>query len=179
MRIHIFWDRQSPEGLQIPVARNIAAVIGIPGVLEENPVRIAGYVDARKQVDAQVMLDQIAAYKNRHRMTEPVLLVLTQDLFNPGHSFVFGLAREPAGAAVVSMARLSNNFYGRDGSDDDLIDRTTKEGAHEIGHLFGLGHCDDHECIMFCPDTLDELDGKRKLLCRSCSDQLAQRLGER
>ena len=178
MRIHIFWDRRSPDGLQLPVARNIAAVIGIPEILEENPVRITGYVDTRKQVDAQALLDQVAAYKHRHGITEPVLLVLHQDLFNAGHSFVFGLARESVGAAVVSTARLSNEFYGRAGSDDDLIDRTAKEGAHELGHLFGLGHCTDHECVMFCPDTLDELDGKRKMLCWSCSGRLAERLGE-
>jgi len=178
MRIHIFWDRQSPAGLQLPVARNIAAVIGVPATLEENPVRIMGYVDAKKQIDAQVLLDQIATYKHRHGITEPILLALHQDLFNSGHSFVFGLARESVGAAVVSTARLSNEYYGRDGSDDDLIDRTIKEGAHEMGHLFGLGHCQDHECIMFRPDTLDELDGKRKMLCVSCSGRLAQRLRE-
>ena len=178
MRIHIFWDRQCFDGLQLPVARNIAAVIGVPATLEENPVRVTGYVDTRKQTNAQVLLEQIATYKNRHGITEPVLLVLHQDIFCPNHSSVFGLARESTGAAVVSTARLSNEFYGREGNDNDLIDRTTKEGGHEIGHLFGLGHCPDHECIMFRPDTLDELDGKRKLLCRSCSGQLAQRLGE-
>ena len=71
-------------------------------------------------------------------ITEPVLLVVHQDLFGNGHSFVFGLARESVGAAVVSTARLGNEYYGRPGNDDDLIDRITKEGAHEVGHLFGL-----------------------------------------
>lgn len=178
MHIHIFWDRASPEGLQVPVARNIAALIGVPAQVEDNPVRIMGYVDARKQIDAKSQLDHLAAYKHRHRIEDPVLLVVSQDLFNPGNSFVFGLARESVGAAVVSTARLANEYYGLAGNDEDLIDRTTKEGAHEVGHLFGLAHCDNHECIMFRPDTLGELDGKKKMLCDACRERLEQRLGQ-
>ena len=65
-----------------------------------------GYVDERKQIDAQVLLDSIQSYKHRHGLKEPLLLVVHQDLFNNGHSFVFGLARVSVGAAVVSTARL-------------------------------------------------------------------------
>ena len=68
---------------------------------------------------------------------------------------------------------LGNEYYGREGNDDDLIDRITKEGAHEVGHLVGLGHCDNTECIMFRPDTLDELDGKKKMFCPACREKLA------
>jgi archaemetzincin len=89
---------------------------------------------------------------------------------------VFGLAREAAGAAVISTARLGNEYYGRDGNDDDLIDRITKEGAHEVGHLFGLEHCRNRECIMFRPDTLDELDRKKKMLCQTCREHLEAHL---
>jgi archaemetzincin len=179
MHIHIFWDRLSPAGLQVPVARKISAIMGVPARVEENPVRIMGYVDVRKQIDAQAQLDHLAAYKHRHDLTDPVLLVLNQDLFNPGHSFVFGLARESVGAAVVSTARLSNEYYGLLENDDDLIDRTTKEGAHEVGHLLGLLHCENRECIMFRPDTLDELDGKKKMLCDTCRELLEQKLGQK
>ncbi len=96
-----------------------------------------------------------------------------QDLFKNGNNFVFGLARESVGAAVVSTARLSNEYYGLRGSDDDFIDRIVKEGAHEVGHLLGLPHCANCECVMFKPDTLDELDRKKKMLCPVCANSLA------
>ena len=176
MHIHIFWDSQSPAGLQTPVARSISAIIGVKTAVVENHVRITGMDMVRKQVDAQSLLDSVQAYKHRHGIAEPVLLVVHQDLFREGNSFVFGLARESVGAGVVSTARLSNEYYNRRGCDDDFIDRIVKEGAHEIGHLLGLPHCRDHECVMFKPDTLDELDRKKKVVCPACRKLLDQRI---
>jgi archaemetzincin len=80
-----------------------------------------------------------------------------------------------SGTAVVSTARLQNHFYGRTPCDDDLVDRVAKEGAHEIGHLLGLEHCPERECVMYAPRSLDELDRKRKMLCRACAARLDAR----
>jgi archaemetzincin len=176
MHIHIFWDSQSPAGLQMPVARCIESILGVKATVSENHVRITGLDMIRKQVDAQSLLDSIQAYKHRHEIAEPVLLVVHQDLFRDGNSFVFGLARESVGAGVVSTARLNNEYYGRRGNDDDFIDRIVKEGAHEIGHLLGMPHCPDRECVMFKPDTLDELDRKKKNICPACRELLDKRL---
>jgi archaemetzincin len=176
MRLHIFWDQLSPEGLQLPVGRMISAVTGLPADVVDNPVRIMGFENSRKQIDAQVQLDYLAAYKHQHRISDPILLVVSQDLFNRGHSALFGLAREQSGVAVVSTARLANEYYGLDACDEALIDRIVTEGAHEVGHLLGLAHCTNRECIMFCPDTLDELNGKKKGFCDACHKQLEQRL---
>jgi archaemetzincin len=158
----------------MPVSRKISAILGVPTTVSENHVRMMGYVTERRQIDATALLDSIQTYKYRHGIEDPVLLVIHQDLFKNGSSFVFGLARESVGAAVVSSARLGNEYYDLPASDDDLMDRIVKEGAHEIGHLLGLGHCSDRECVMFRPDTLDELDRKKKQLCSTCYEQMAK-----
>jgi archaemetzincin len=106
-----------------------------------------------------------------------MLLVVPDDLFTPREEYVFGLARPQHGTAVVSTARLHNRFYGRAASEDDLIDRIAKEGAHEIGHLLGLEHCNEHECVMYAPRSLDELDRKRKMCCPVCVERLEQAAG--
>ena len=57
-----------PEGLQLPAGRMIWAVTGLPADVVDNPVRIMGFENSRKQIDAQVQLDYLAAYKHQHRI---------------------------------------------------------------------------------------------------------------
>jgi len=172
MHLHIFWDHTAPAGLQTPVKRTISSLLGVETEIVESPIRIKGFSSERKQFDAQMVLDSITSYTHHHKIRDPILLVVSQDLFRPGHQFLFGLARPQHRVAVVSSARLPNEYYGRDRDDNDLIDRLCKEGAHEVGHLFGLEHCENTECIMFRPDTFDDLDGKKKMFCEACREKL-------
>ncbi|MDV2481800.1 archaemetzincin family Zn-dependent metalloprotease [Methanoculleus sp. Wushi-C6] len=171
MGINILWDRQAPEGLELPVARSITMILGRETRFVEYPLLIDGYDRNRNQHDAQKILDRLQdTVTRRYAISGPLLLVTSRDLYVGACDFVFGLARPASGVAVVSTARFGNEYYGRRPDDADLIDRTAKEGAHEIGHLLGLDHCDNPECVMFRPRTLDELDRKRKMLCPACTE---------
>lgn len=169
MDVHIFWDHGAPEGLARPSGRAIASITGTTVKVCESPLVLNGYIGHRRQVDAGVVLDGIGTFMHRQGIPGPVLLVIGQDIFATGLDFVFGLARPPTRASVISGVRLSNEYYGRRPNDEDLVERLAKEGSHELGHIYGLSHCDNHECIMFNPHTLDELDGKKKEFCPVCS----------
>lgn len=176
MGINILWDQQAPGGIELPVVRVIAMILGKDPGLVEYPFLIDGYDRNRNQHDAQKILDRLQdTLTRRYDIDGPLLLVTSRDLYVNGCDFVFGLARPACGVAVVSTARLGNDYYGRTPDDADLIDRTAKEGAHELGHLLGLDHCENPECVMFRPRTLDELDRKRKMLCPACREALAVR----
>ena len=173
MRFALYWDHRSPQGLQRPVLRLIVGILGAEGgVIEPNGLLLTGFDMLRRQYSAPALLTCLEAARRRRGWEDPVLLVVPDDLFAPDEEYVFGLARPERGAAVVSTARLHNHYYGRPASEDDLLDRVAKEGAHEIGHLLGLEHCPEHECVMYAPRSLDELDRKRKMICPACVARL-------
>lgn len=192
MGVHIFWDTRVPIGLSKPVSEELSAVLEMPVKRIDNGMfPLEGFDPFRQQCDAAKILMKLDIFRRRtpdlfkskemdlafynkfHHMHEKILLVTPVDLFEPMADFVYGLAHETLGVAVVSPHRLTNEYYGRHPDDDSLIDRIVKEGAHEIGHLFGLDHCDNQGCIMYCPRNLDDLDRKRKYFCGRCRVQLS------
>jgi archaemetzincin len=98
-----------------------------------------------------------------------VTVVITNvDLFIPILTFVFGEAQVGGYAAVVSYHRLRQEFYGLDADDRVVADRLAKEAVHEAGHVFGLTHCDDYECVMAASHAVEWLDLKTSSLCVEC-----------
>lgn len=172
MLVKIFWDVDAAEGMGRPVAREIADILHADIELEENPVMLTGYNRRRRQFDAGQILERIYLYKKGHRIGEPILLVTGKDLYERGADFVYGLARESFEVAVVSTARMHDEFYQRSTDLHALCMRTATEGAHEIGHLFGLPHCPDISCVMFAPENRDQLDRKSIFLCSACRRKL-------
>ena len=108
------------------------------------------------------------------------LLALTEgDLFIPVLTFVYGHAQLDGRVAVVSLARLRQEFYGFPPDPETLVARSLKEAAHETGHMFGLVHCTDRACAMALSTNVGQIDTKQAALCASCEAQLRQDPRER
>ena len=79
------------------------------------------------------------------------------DLFVPILTFVFGEAELGGRCAVVSLQRLDERFYGLPAREELLRERLVKEAVHELGHTFGLRHCEDWRCVMTSSHAVDRL----------------------
>lgn len=89
------------------------------------------------------------------------------DLFIPVLTFVYGEAQLGGLAAVMSTARLLGESPAAV-SPALFADRVIKECVHELGHTFGLIHCDTPGCVMTRSVNLLEVDAKRIALCELC-----------
>ncbi|MCP8315046.1 MAG: hypothetical protein H3Z53_11880, partial [archaeon] len=91
-------------------------------------------------------------------------------------NFVFGLADMVKGIALLSTARLTD-FELELGLKPSLInERVFKEAAHELGHLFGLTHCSELNCIMSFANSIYDVDRKLPMLCSDCMNKIKRRI---
>ena len=121
--------------------------------------------ERRGQFHSTAILDQL------ERTTDTgarVLGVGACDLYVPVLTFVFGEARLDGNCAVVSTARLGEEFYGLPPSPALLRQRLVKEAVHELGHTFGLRHCPDWRCVMTSSHAVERLDVKTAEFCARC-----------
>ena len=102
---------------------------------------------------------------------ERVLGVTDKDLFIPILTFVFGEAQLGGRAALVSTARL-RPAPGTPRGLGLLRSRLAKECAHELGHAYGLTHCDTPRCVMGRSSSVLDVDGKDQTLCDDCRARL-------
>ena len=105
-----------------------------------------------------------------------VVGVTDLDLFIPVLTFVFGEAQVNNPCAIVSFYRLKQEVYGLPADEKLLRERLLKEILHELGHTFGLTHCQSWQCVMHTSHTVEAVDVKPGRFCRSCRAQL--RLGQ-
>lgn len=111
----------------------------------------------RGQFNSTAILNVLAATEEL-AVFERALGVIDEDLFASGLNFVFGEAGSRV--AVISLERLRQRFYGRPEDSELLRRRALIEAVHELGHTFGLGHCNDPFCVMSFSAGLSDTDRK-------------------
>jgi Peptidase family M54 len=85
-------------------------------------------------------------------------------------TFLFGEAQLGGKAAVVSLHRLRDEFYGLPPNILALRERLLKEAVHELGHTLSLPHCEDYQCVMSASHGIALVDLKSSRFCRACRD---------
>ena len=135
----------------------------------------SAYDPSRRQYNAEMILDDISQRVGLDTRNETALVIVDVDLYLPELDFVFGVAEAPKLMAIVSTARLRNEFYGLKPNDSLFLERAVKELVHELGHAWGLSHCPNPKCVMYFSNTLPDTDRKRSIFCRDCEKKLLGR----
>jgi archaemetzincin len=122
------------------------------------------YSDYRHQYSAPSIVRRIAGLAESDNAK--ILAVTPFDLFAPRTNFVFGEAQIAGPAAVISLYRLL------DEDKDKYLKRAGKEAIHEIGHAFGLDHCEEEQCVMRFSHNISDADIKQQTFCRPDRERL-------
>ncbi|MCE1188412.1 MAG: archaemetzincin [Ignavibacteria bacterium] len=97
-----------------------------------------------------------------------IIILVDFDLYIPVLTYVFGEAMLRGNISIVSLCRLHEEFYTGSTDDSLLLKRAMKEVLHELGHNFGLYHCQNWECVMHSSSGIEEVDIKGDYFCASC-----------
>jgi archaemetzincin len=152
------------------VRERVAAEFGAPVRLVELPSADFAYDAGRGQHASIPVLEMLA-----RRCPEDALklvAVTERDLFIPVLTFVYGQAQLGGRVAVVSLARLRQEFYGLAPNREVFLERALKEALHETGHTFGLVHCADRGCAMALSTNVRQIDSKQAAFCAPCAARL-------
>ncbi|HEX7708655.1 MAG TPA: archaemetzincin family Zn-dependent metalloprotease [Thermoanaerobaculia bacterium] len=135
--------------------------------LEPMPDPAYAWDEARQQYSSTLILRD--AISRRPAGAARVLVLTERDIFIPMLSFVYGQAQLDGPVAVLSSARLRQEFYSLPPNRPLFLLRLRKEIAHELGHTFGLTHCQDRLCTMSLSTNIEQLDLKQAEFCDSCA----------
>lgn len=164
------------KGLMSALALEITRIFPFQcqvGAAERLP---AGLLDKRRgQYDATRILEHL---DTSGRTAFRLLGVMTLDIFTPILRYVFGGAMLEGRTALISTYRLSIAPPGGDFPRNRrvFVSRVLKEGIHELGHTFGLTHCDDPTCVMAASLDMKHIDAKSTHLCYYCRIMLEDEL---
>jgi archaemetzincin len=164
--IFVWWigEEEADRELMEHVRLHLARAFGRPTAPWEGAARPRQAFDARRKQHASgIILRWLLQVGPPHGK---VLGITDRDLFIPILTYVFGEAQLGGRAALVSTARLVEDVELL--GPQLLVERLAKEAVHEVGHAYGLVHCDTEGCVMGRSPAVREVDAKSSELCREC-----------
>jgi len=158
-------DQKILDYLKVELERKFGLKVEIAESMESPDY---AYNPKRRQYLAEAILERII------KISDGINLGMVDvDLYTPDLNFVFGTAFPLGKSAVISLARLRQEFYGLPKNEILFKERVIKEAIHELGHVFGLNHCRDPECVMHFSNTILDTDKKSSSFCSNCQRILA------
>jgi archaemetzincin len=101
-----------------------------------------------------------------------ILVICDIDAYSGNLNFVFGEAYRGGRVGAIYLPRLRQEFYGLKSDKLIFYDRIVKEAIHELGHAFGLLHCNNKICVMHFSNSLQDTDIKGRSFCSNCKNNL-------
>ena len=132
------------------------------------------YNRKRKQYISPTLLSHLNRVKRDNG--DKILGVVNVDLYSPGYDFVYGEADVHCGVATLSTFRLISENPDGDADEDLFEERVIREATHEVGHLFGMDHCKNQQCLMRTCTCVSEVDEAGNLFCNECEKKLKTNL---
>jgi archaemetzincin len=168
----ILGSKKPEASLLETVARRLSAIFNTQTIVEKEAIHIpdTAYNPRRHQYSAEM----IVQFLDREKKSGKVLAVADFDLYVPSLNFVFGLAGLLTDIAIISLARLRQEFYQLPADPTRFTSRAIKEAVHEIGHLYELSHCPDTRCVMHFSNSLQDTDRKSEEPCAKCREIIKQ-----
>ncbi|MGH1520082.1 Zn-dependent protease [Chryseobacterium sp. JK1] len=128
--------------------------------------------EGHEQILAGYVLDSILI-KRKPKDAVVLMGITEKDLFPlPEWNYVFGLASYEDGVGVTSIYRFANGGLTASNFNESLL-RLIKIGSHEIGHMFGISHCLNANCVMNGTNSLSETDYHLARACSLCQRKLS------
>lgn len=104
--------------------------------------------------------------------TGKILFITDHDLYSPVFSKFYGEAQLNGKTGILSLFHLKEENRNKIKNKQILLSRVEKEAIHEVGHLFGLIHCSDVNCVMHLSSSINDIDVKSSSFCNHCIDVL-------
>jgi archaemetzincin len=127
------------------------------------------YDRRRKQWISDKILEWLLQNNNPDRNTK-ILAICDFDAYSGELNFVLGEAHFGGRVAAIYIPRLRQELYVKISDPSKLFEqRVIKEAVHELGHVFGLTHCEKSRCVMHFSNSLQDTDFKNYRFCERCN----------